>query len=273
MKRIVVISDTQIPYHDPRYLKTVIDFIGSYQPDELYQIGDLNDYDTPSRWSEGTRREYEQRVKADSEATKRIFLGPIRDVYDGPFGILEGNHDLRPRTYLSAKAPALAEYAEDFHFSRLLDFDGFGVNLCSPFYPVGPDTVLLHGHEVKGISQEAGRTALRHAIKAGVNVVMGHTHRLGVVRSGTGYEGGRRVVRWGMEVGHLMAPSKAGYLGPGGVANWQPGIGLLYVDDAQVAPYCVDIAGDGSFVVEGQAYGRVARGLDGRFVSRGAARD
>ncbi|WP_232110007.1 metallophosphoesterase [Streptomyces buecherae] len=264
-KRIVVISDTQIPYHSPRHLKALVRFIGEYQPDELYQIGDLNDYPTPSRWSQGTRTEYEQRVRRDSETTKRVFLSPIRRVYEGPFGILEGNHDLRPRTYLSAQAPALAEYGPDFHFSKLLDFDGFGVDLIEPFHEVGPDTVLMHGHEIKGLSQESGKTALRHALKAGTNVVMGHTHRLGVMRTGIGY-GGRRVVRWGFEVGHLMDPTHATYLGPGGVANWGAGFGILYVSSRHVAPCAVDIAPNGEFIVEGRVYGGVRRGAGGRFV-------
>ncbi|MCX5201508.1 metallophosphoesterase [Streptomyces sp. NBC_00237] len=266
MKRICVISDVQIPYHNAKHLKNLIDFIGDFAPDELYQIGDLCDYPTPSRWSQGTRLEYEQHVRRDSETTKRVFLEPIRKVYSGPFGILEGNHDLRPRTYLSAQAPALAEYADSFHFRKLLDFDGFGVDLTPPFFKVGPDTALVHGHEIKGLSQEAGKTALRHALKADVNIVMGHTHRLGVQRVGTGYQGGRRGIRWGMEVGHLMSPAKAGYLGPGGVANWQPGFSILYISDKHVAPVPVDIARDGSFIVEGALYGGPSRGPDGKFV-------
>ncbi|MFI5802951.1 metallophosphoesterase [Streptomyces sp. NPDC051561] len=266
MKKIVVIPDVQIPYHASKLLKNLITFIGDYDLDELYQIGDLCDYPTPSRWSTGTRLEYEQHVRRDSETTKRVFLEPIRARWSGPFGILEGNHDLRPRTYLSAQAPALAEYADAFHFSKLLDFDGFGVDLIPPFFKVGPDTALMHGHEIKGLSQEAGKTALRHALKADTNVVMGHTHRLGVQRVGTGHQGGRRGIRWGLEVGHLMAPSKANYLGPGGVANWQSGFAILYVTDKQVAPVAVDVARDGSFIVEGELYGGPSRGPDGKFV-------
>jgi predicted phosphodiesterase len=256
LKRVVVISDLQVPYHDPKALNNLISFIG----DELYQIGDLNDYETPSRWNEGTRYEYQQQVKSESEKTKRAVFEPIRAVYDGPFGILEGNHDLRPRTYLSAKAPALAEYASDFHFSKLLDFDTFGIQL------VGPDTGLIHGHEIKGLSSIAGTTAYGHASKATMNLVMGHTHRLGVRRHGPSHLGG---MRWGFEVGHIMDPRKAQYLGPGAVANWQAGFGILYVGDHDVSPYPVDIRRDGSFVVEGERYGKIVRGAGGRFAKKG----
>ena len=38
-KRIVVISDTQIPYDDRKALKAVVKFIGDYNPDEVIHIG------------------------------------------------------------------------------------------------------------------------------------------------------------------------------------------------------------------------------------------
>jgi len=268
LKRVVVISDLQIPYHDKRALRNVITFIGEYQPDEVIQIGDLNDYETPSRWNTGTYMEYAQRVKIDSEVTKREFLGPLREVYSGPVGILEGNHDLRPRKYLADKAPALAEFAPDFHFSKLLDFEGFEVDLIPAFTKAGPGTVLIHGHEIKGMSQIAGTTAYNHASKAGANIVMGHTHRLGIRRqtSGNATTGYRTL--WGFEVGHLMDPAKAQYLGDGSVANWQKGFGLLYVGQYDVSPVAIDVQRDGSFVVEGERYGAIKRGAGGRFAKK-----
>jgi predicted phosphodiesterase len=246
-------------------LKNVIHFIGAYQPSEVYQIGDLMDYPTPSRWSKGTREEYAQLVKEHSEYGKRKFLEPLRDVYDGPIGILEGNHDLRPREYLTKEAPALAEFQEAVRFETLLDFELFGITKIPPFYKVGPDTVLIHGHEIKGMSQIAGTTAYQHAAKAGTNVVMGHTHRLGIRRHTSGYIAVKPTVRWGFEVGNLMDAAKAGYLGAGGVANWQSGFGILYVGDHDVSPVAIDVRRDGSFVVEGVRYGALKRGSGGKF--------
>jgi predicted phosphodiesterase len=264
-QRIVVVSDVQMPYEDKRALKNVITFIGQYRPDAVYQIGDLMDYPTPSRWSKGTRFEFEQLVQKHSDYGKKNFLEPLRAVYDGPVGVLEGNHDERPRVYLAQAAPALAEFADDFHFSKLLDFDGFGVEHTEPFFKVGPDTVLIHGHEIKGLSQIAGTSAFNHAMKAGVNVVMGHTHRLGVRRHTSQYAGGKATRRWGFEVGNLMDAKKTQYLGAGAVANWQQGFGILYVGQYDVSPVSVDIWPDGSFVVEGERYGAIKRGSNGKF--------
>jgi predicted phosphodiesterase len=264
-KRVVVISDTQMPFEDRRALKNVIAFIGDYQPDQVIQIGDLMDYPTPSRWSSGTRFEFEQRVTEHSEYAKKNFLEPLRAAYHGPIGILEGNHDERPRVYLESKAPALAEFSNDFHFSKLLDFKGFEVEHTEPFCQIGPDTVLIHGHEIKGLSQIAGTSAFNHAMKAGANVVMGHTHRLGIRRHTSQALGIKPIRRWGFEVGCLMDSSKAQYLGPGGVANWQTGFGILYVGKNDVSPYAIDVWPDGSFIVEGKQYGVIPRRADGKF--------
>ncbi|MEU7830330.1 metallophosphoesterase [Nonomuraea sp. NPDC049129] len=260
-----MISDVQLPFEDKRALKNVIQFIGEYQPDAVYQIGDLMDYPTPSRWSRGTRFEFEQLVTKHSEYGKKNFLEPLRAVYSGPIGILEGNHDERPRVYLAQNAPALAEFSDDFHFSKLLDFDGFGVEHIKPFHQIGPETVLIHGHEIKGMSQIAGTSAFNHAMKAGTNVVMGHTHRLGIRRHTSQYIGGKPTRRWGFEVGCLMDNKQTQYLGPGGVANWQQGFGLLYVDKYMVSPVAIDVWPDGSFVVEGQTHGVIKRGPNGKF--------
>jgi len=269
LKRVVVISDIQAPYENRRMVKNVIDFIGDYQPDEVYQIGDLADFPTPSRWNKSTYMEYAQLVREHSAYIKERILEPLRRVYDGPIGILEGNHDQRPRVYLTKEAPALAEFSDVVHFSALLDFDGFGIKHIQGFHEVGPETILLHGHEIKGMSQIAGTTAFNHGRKAGANVVMGHTHRLGIRWETSGNSSTGYVTRWGFEVGHLMDMAKAEYLGSGGVANWQAGFGLLYVGKTDVHPVPVPISRDGSFVVEGVRYGALRRDSNGRFASKG----
>ncbi|MFF9667195.1 metallophosphoesterase, partial [Streptomyces althioticus] len=189
MKRIVVISDTQIPYEDKRALKNVIAFVGEYQPDEVIQIGDLVDYPAPSRWSAGTRAEFEGNVIRDSEYTKRAFLAPLREVYQGPIKILEGNHDERPRKYLASRAPALAAEDQFYKFENLLDFQAFEVKKAEPYYRFAPGWVAIHGHESPGLNQVPGATARMKAVKAGVSVVMGHTHRLAISPHTTGHNG------------------------------------------------------------------------------------
>lgn len=251
-KRIVVISDTQLPYDDRRALKAVISFIGDYQPDEVIHIGDLMDFPQPSRWTKDTAGEFQGSVFKDCEDAKKRLLGPLRAVYGGPIGVHEGNHDERPRTYLAKYAPALAE-SNAFDIDKMLDFDGFGMKLLPTFHPVAPGWLTTHGHKGQiTLSRVGGSTALGAAKKFSKSVVMGHTHRLGMHSETGGYAG--RVSRsvTGMEVGNLMDMKKAHYL-KGGTANWQQGFGLLSIDGNHVKPEIVPIH-SGKFIVDNSTW-------------------
>lgn len=254
-KRIAIISDSQIPYDDRKALKAVVKFVGDYNPDELIHIGDLMDYPTPARWSKGSAAEFSQEVKSDNEQCKSRFLGPIREVYDGPFGIHEGNHDLRPREYLTKYAPALADFEDEFNIEskRMLDFESFGVTLLPEFYKVAPDWITTHGHRGQiSLSRIAGNTALNAAKKFNTSVVMGHTHRLGIGSHTSGYGGVSKKIVTGMEVGNLMNMKLAAYL-KGGTGNWQQGFGLLTVDGHHVKAETVPII-NGRFTVDGHTW-------------------
>ncbi len=58
MKRILIVSDLQIPYHDKRAVANLIDFVKRYKPDQVVTIGDEIDMPTISRWTAGTAGAY-----------------------------------------------------------------------------------------------------------------------------------------------------------------------------------------------------------------------
>lgn len=252
-RRVVFISDTQIPLEDKRATRAVVQFIGSYKPDEVIHIGDLMDYATPSRWSKGTREEFAGSVVEDSEAAKKRFLEPLRKVYSGPVGVIEGNHDLRPRHYLEANAPALAEYDHSFSFTNLLDFDGYQIRHLPDMYEFAPGWVATHGH-LGGISLSriAGNTARNAAIKFNTSVVMGHTHRLGKAPHVGGFNGRVKKHVTGVEIGNLMDMTKAQYLKQG-TADWQQGFAVAYVDGNHVDVQPISINAR-KFTVDGVTY-------------------
>lgn len=252
-KTYVVVSDTQLPYEDRRAVRSVIEFIGDYQPDEVVQIGDLADFPQPSRWSKDSRAEFEGSVYEDCDYIRRKFLEPLRAVYSGPVGVLEGNHDERPRVYLEKYAPALAG-TRQFDFDQLLDFDGFGIEVLPEFYDFAPGWTMTHGHRGGiALNRIAGNTALNAAKKFGKSVIMGHTHRLGKLHHSEGYGGNITRQLTGIEVGNLMDMRRAQYL-KGGTANWQQGIAIVRVDGKHVQADTIEIHG-GRFTVDGQSYG------------------
>lgn len=251
-KSYVVLSDTQMPFEDKRATKAVIDFIKDYQPDEIVHIGDVVDFPQPSRWNKDTKGEFEGSVFKDAEYTIRNLIKPLRDVYGGDIGFLEGNHDLRPREYLARYAPALAE-SHAFDMDVLLEYDNYEIRKLPNFYNFAPGWLFTHGH-LGGIrlTQNAGATALGAAKKLGHSVIMGHTHRLGVASHSTGYGGSVSQTLTGMEVGNLMDMKQAGYL-KGAAGNWQQGFGIVHVDGKHVQATPIRISGK-KFVVDGKTY-------------------
>jgi Calcineurin-like phosphoesterase len=251
-KTAVVISDTQIPFEDRKAVKALISFIGTFQPDEVVQIGDLMDFPQPSRWSKDSRAEFEGSVYDDCDYAKRTFLEPLRAVYDGPIGVLEGNHDERPRVYLEKYAPALAA-TNAFDFDQLLDFDGFGITVLPEFYELAPAWIATHGHRGGiALSRIAGNTALNAAKRIGKSVIMGHTHRAGKGHHSEGYGGIITRQLTGVEVGNLMDMRRAQYL-KGGTANWQQAFGVVRVDGKHVQADVIEVR-SGRFMVDGVSY-------------------
>jgi predicted phosphodiesterase len=250
-KRIVIVPDTQFPYTDWKSLNAVVKYIGATKPDEVIHIGDMMDFPGPSRWSKGTAEEFHGNMWKDIEVAKRRFLEPLRQVYDGPVGVHEGNHDERPRTYLAKYAPALGT-SDAFAFGTLLDFAGFGITLLPDFYDVAPGWLTTHGH-LGGIklSPLAGNTARNAAIRFGKSLIMGHTHKAGITHHTFGYDGKVKTLT-GVEVGNLMNMKQAQYL-KYATANWQTGFVTLDVDGQHVSPSFVPISG-GKFVVDGKTW-------------------
>ncbi len=251
-KRYFFVSDIQYPYHCRRSVKAVIKCIGDMQPDEVVLIGDQLDFPQPSRWNKGTKGEFEGSVFEDAESFKVNVFGPLREVYDGPIGAHTGNHDSRPEDYLKKYGPALAG-TDMFNIEKLCDYESFGVTLLPVFYEFAPDWVSTHGH-LGGISLSriAGNTALGAARKFNKSVVMGHTHRLGVLSETHGYGGKVTKQLTGMEVGNLMDMKLAKYLRLS-TANWQQGFGVMTVDGQHVKAEPIPIS-KGRFTVDGYTW-------------------
>lgn len=251
-KRYVIMPDVQAPYEDKKAVKAFTRFVGDYQPDELVCIGDLADYPQPSRWSKDTAGEFEGSVFKDSEYIKANILAPIRESYAGRFTFIEGNHDERPRVYLSKYAPALAESGA-FDPATLLDFQQFEIEQTGDFYEFAPGWMMTHGH--KGgirLTQTAGTTALNAARRFVRSVIMGHTHRLATLSHTYGYGAKVTKIVTGVEVGNLMDMRQAGYL-KGATANWQQGFSVVTVSGQHVNAEIIQIR-NRKFTVEGVEY-------------------
>lgn len=245
MKRILIISDLQIPYHDQRLVDNLIAFVKRYKPDQIVSIGDEIDMPSVSRWERGRLGEYAGTIGRDRDMTVKI-LEQLR-VTD----VVRSNHTDRLFTYIANQAPGLMGIPE-LQLENFLRLPMLGIKYHKKPMPIAPNWIAVHGDHGR-ISQVAGQTALKQALQHGKSVVCGHTHRLGLTHATEASGGVIGRILTGLEVGNSMAFSKAAYTH--GSANWQQGLGLLYVDGKNVTPIAVPVQRDGSFIVEGKRYG------------------
>jgi hypothetical protein len=245
LKKIVVISDLQVPYHDERAVRNVAAFIRRFKPDQVITIGDEIDLPQISRWTEGTPGWFEQSLGTDRDATVEILWDlQVTDM-------IRSNHTDRLYNVIMKKIPAFLALPE-LKFEKFMKLDTLGIKFHRKPLEFAPDWIAIHGDE-GSVKPTPGLTALDSARKHGKSVVCGHTHRAGQ-SAFTEASGGvlGRVLR-GVEVGNLMDFKKAGYTK--GVANWQQAFAVFYVDKKTVTNTIIHIEKDGSFVFEGKRYG------------------
>ena len=237
-KRVVVLSDLQIPYQNSQVVQNVQDFISDYKPDELWCVGDELDAPEPSRWNKGMLGEYAGTLQDGIDQTKEIISDFKKALgKNKPFYIQRSNHTDRIDTYIRKYAPAFNSL-RSLEIEELLGYNSLGVTYLHKMHELLPGWVMAHGDEGK-LSQTPGSTALALAKRLGKSVVCGHTHRVGLQHETVGFYGKTHTL-FGLEVGHMMDMKQADYL-TAGTANWQTGIGILVQSGNKVTPYAVPI--------------------------------
>ena len=251
-KRIVVISDLQIPYHHKGAVDGLINFIKRTKPDALACVGDEADLPMVSRWENGYRGEYSPAIQSDLDTTRGLLAAFRKALGDNkPFTIVRSNHTDRLERYIERKAPAIASL-RGLTYPELVGLKELKITWLDKMGEIAPNVLLAHGDE-GSISQVSGMTGYKLMEATGKSVVCGHTHRQGLVWASKGFNG-RLESRFAMEVGHLMDMSKAHYLRPRGAANWQMGFGILEVTGKHITPHLIPMRADGSFTWAGKIY-------------------
>ncbi|MET0466979.1 MAG: hypothetical protein ABW007_27725 [Chitinophagaceae bacterium] len=253
LQRYVIIPDLQIPHHDKKYAERLMDVVINTQPAGVIFIGDNVDCTAPAVWNKGTAEEFAGTLQNEFDVW--FDLGThLRSGYDGFVGVHFGNHEKRITRYLKDKAPALSSL-RSLRLENLMRLDELGFTGLPDHYDIAPGWVTHHG-DYASLSDIAGRSASNYSSKIGKSVIMGHTHRAGIVPESYGYNS-RWKWRYGMEVGHGMDTRKAGYTN--GVANWQKAFGTLDVWDKgkYISPSLTFARPDGTFIYEGVIYGNV----------------
>jgi len=213
--------------------------------DEVFQVGDLYDFEAVSHFAKGTI--YEDGKRFQKELDKSA--AALTDIHDAwPFlkVRIRGNHEDRLDAYLAGTAKGLAGL-RIFDFDALTNAVEHGWVTEDQPYELAPRTHAVHGLTLRSRS---GYTAHAHLDRMSGNVVHGHTHRAGLVYRTTSFPD---ETRWGMEIGCLMDRRKAQYL-EAGIADWQLAFGALWIDGKDVQPELIHVQPNGSFIFDGKRY-------------------
>lgn len=226
--------ETQVPYHNKAIWKSWLYFVQQYRPDKIIGIGDHLDCPGISRWNRGTALEWEGTLYKEAQTMKAMF-SQLRNYFDGPILVHEGNHERRINVYASTRTPGFGLLSPTV--GSVLDYKGFDIVELDAINVVAPGWVTTHdfGGKKKVISKIAGQTAMAYARSCGKSVVMGHTHRLAHTRE---MVGGRLL--HGVETGHMMAG--ADYVA---FPNWASGWVTMEVSQGRVHVETVDVSKSG----------------------------
>jgi predicted phosphodiesterase len=246
MKRIVILSDLQVPFEDVHVVQNVARFLKVFKPDQTVTIGDEIDFQTISKWSQGTPEEYSQSLGDDRDRCVEL-LWEL-----GVTDCIRSNHTDRLYNVIMRKIPSFLSLPE-LRFEKFMRFDELGITFHKTPLTLAPGWVAVHGDHTP-IKPQGGLSALEAARRHGKNIISGHTHRAG--RSSFTEASGGRVGRilHGVEVGNLMDFRQASYTK--GSANWQQAFAIMYVKGKNVQVDLIYIEKDGTFTVQGKVYGR-----------------
>lgn len=247
LQRVLFVPDVHRPYHDKDAWACMVAAARSFQPEIVVVLGDFADFYSVSFHSKDPRR----RLSLDDEVCDVLdgldeldALGASRKVF------VMGNHEHRLQRYLTDKAPAMfgiVDCGELFQLERR----GWEHVPYRESIKIGKVYVT---HDVG----HAGKYALAQTHAAvQSNVVIGHTHRMGMHFSGCA-EGSTQVA---CSFGWLGDRSAIDYMHKVKAArDWQLGFGVGYMEPSGTMHLQPVPIIDGACCLEGRRIERPGRG-------------
>jgi predicted phosphodiesterase len=171
-KRVGILSDVHIPYHNIPALTAAITYLKKEKVDAVLLNGDAIDCHTISNF--------------DKDPKKRNFAGEL-DAFSQFFDVLQkelnckiffklGNHEIRYERFLLQKAGELIGVKE-FEFLNIIKARANGIEI------IGDKTVMklnslngIHGHEYKGGISAPVNIARGLYLRGKVSAFQGHNH-------------------------------------------------------------------------------------------------
>ncbi len=218
----LVVPDVHFPYIDYQAIEGMINRVKKIRFDRIIFIGDFFDFQQVSHYDKKPDQKYD--LQTDIDEGMQLFdyiLEGIKKRREHDVFFIRGNHEERLEKFLIRHADALMDL-RGLKIPTLLGLDRRKVKYVEDMIKL--DNVLfMHGDKVR---IKAGYTAHANIDKAGVNVCVGHTHRLALVWRTFYYE-----TLFSIEAGSLCS-NRMPYLKS--IPDWQLGFAMILENEPMV---------------------------------------
>ena len=248
---VLVVADHQIPYHDAAAIEAVHKYAKVLRPDEVIINGDFMDFPQLS-----TKFKRDRSMRYALEDDLALGKGVLKDLRKAVgkravITYLEGNHELRLRSFVKEQADALEPLLDStLTVQHLLELDSMGIGFI-PGWDTGSSYWERDGLMVTHGNWHAKTTAAKSHMNYYGSVLFSHVHRP-TISGETPYTGTPRLAR---STGCLCAvrghqqPPRAGTT-PG--SDWVQGFAVIHFGLKRYQVHILDI-------VDG-----IVTGLDGK---------
>ena len=172
-KRLLVLSDIHIPYHNIEALTCAFDFAKSEKPDAILLNGDTLDFFGLSRFMKDPKK----RSIASELSIFKDFIEILKKTFNAKIYYKMGNHCERYEHFLWMKAHELVG-VEEFEIENILKARAEGIEIIKDkrIMKAG-DLNIIHGHEFGGSVFSPVNIARGLFLKSKVSAMQGHNHQ------------------------------------------------------------------------------------------------
>ena len=172
-KRLLVLSDIHIPYHNIEALTCAFDFAKGEKPDAILLNGDTLDFFGLSRFSKDPKaRSFAHELKTFKE-----FMDILKKTFDAKIYFKIGNHEERYFHFLWMKAHEIVG-VEEFELENIIKSRAEGIEIIKDKRIIkAGDLNIIHGHEFGGSVFSPVNIARGLFLKGKVSAMQGHNHQ------------------------------------------------------------------------------------------------
>ena len=172
-KRLLVLSDIHIPYHNIEALTCAFDFAKGEKPDAILLNGDTLDFFGLSRFSKDPKaRSFAHELKTFKE-----FIDVIKKTFNAKIYFKIGNHEERYFHFLWMKAHEIVG-VEEFELENIIKSRAEGIEIIKDKRIIkAGDLNIIHGHEFGGSVFSPVNIARGLFLRGKVSAMQGHNHQ------------------------------------------------------------------------------------------------